>query len=118
VSARYLLQTNDDPPAFITVNQSGWRTGEKAILEKLEDPMQADTINPNTYKFRLNVELETGDERYAFLNSCMWVGSGCRRGAEGMIPVELLYSLLTVSSHIRCIPRHVRASFNILLISA
>lgn len=82
VSARYLLQTNDDPPAFITVNQSGWRTGEKAILEKLEDPMQADTINPNTYKFRLNVELETGDERYAFLNSCMWVGSGCRRGAE------------------------------------
>lgn len=84
VSARYLLQTNDDPPAFITVNQSGWRTGEKAILEKLEDPTQADTINPNTYKFRLNVELETGDERYAFLNSCMWVGSGCRRGAEGV----------------------------------
>jgi Protein of unknown function (DUF3237) len=34
------------------------------------------------YKFRINLELETGDERYAFLNTCSWIGSGCRRGAE------------------------------------
>ena len=45
--------------------------------------MAADQVSPNSYKFRLHVELETGDERYAFVNTCMWVGSGCRRGAEG-----------------------------------
>ena len=51
-------------------------------MEKLADPATADTIAPNQYKFRITVELETGDDRYAFLNTCMWVGSGCRRGAE------------------------------------
>lgn len=110
MSARYLLQTNDEPPAFITVNQSGWRTGEKAVLEKLEDPMQADTINPNTYKFRLNVELETGDERYAFLNSCMWVGSGCRRGAEGTKTPYPCDAALTATSHLRCLSHYVNTT--------
>jgi hypothetical protein len=82
VDANYLLQTQDDPPAYITVKSLGWRTGPREVLEKLADPAQADTTPPNLYKFRITVELETGDERYAFLNTCMWVGSGCRRGAE------------------------------------
>jgi hypothetical protein len=82
VDASYLLQTHDDPPAFITVKSTGWRTGPKEVLEKLQDPASADTTPPNAYKFRITVELETGDERYAFLNTCLWVGSGCRRGAE------------------------------------
>lgn len=82
-SAKYLLQTNDEPPAFISVNTSGWRTGSKEFLEKLQDPAEADGVSPNSYKFRLNLELETGDERYAFVNTLMWVGSGCRRGTEG-----------------------------------
>ena len=83
VEANYILQTHDEPPAYITVKSNGWRTGPKDVLEKLADPMQADTIPAQTYKFRLFVELETGDERYAFLNTGMWVGSGCRRGMEG-----------------------------------
>lgn len=83
VSANYLLQTADEPPAFVCVKTSGWRTGAKDVLEKLNDPIAADQVSPNTYKFRLQIELETGDERYAFVNTCMWVGSGCRRGAEG-----------------------------------
>lgn len=84
IEAQYLLQTSDDPPAFITIKSSGWRTGSKEVLEKLADPQMADTISANQYKFRMNIELETGDERYQFLNTCMWVGSGCRRGTEGM----------------------------------
>jgi Protein of unknown function (DUF3237) len=65
------------------VKTSGWRTGSKESLEKLQDPAQADGVSPSAYKFRLNLELETGDERYAFVNTLMWVGSGCRRGTEG-----------------------------------
>ncbi|KAF7511308.1 hypothetical protein GJ744_004873 [Endocarpon pusillum] len=84
LSASYLLQTNDEPPAFICVKTWGWRTGSKDVLEKLQDPAQADSVNPNSYKFRLNIELETGDERYLFVNTLMWVGSGCRRGAEAI----------------------------------
>jgi hypothetical protein len=65
------------------VKSTGWRTGPKELLEKMAaDPETADTTPPNQYKFRLNVELETGDERYAFLNTAQWVGSGCRRANE------------------------------------
>lgn len=80
--ASYLLQTNDDLSAHITTRSRGWRTGPKDVLERLNDPTLADTIPANQYKFRLTVELETGDERYAFLNTCLWTASGSRRLGE------------------------------------
>lgn len=82
IKVRYLLQTADEPPAFISVKSSGWLTGSKEILEKVVDPSTADQVNPTTYKYRVNISLESGDERYAFVNTGMWVGSGCRRGTE------------------------------------
>ncbi|KIW57153.1 hypothetical protein PV05_05744 [Exophiala xenobiotica] len=82
IDATYLLQTNDDPPAYITAKSRGWRTGPKDVLERLNDPTEADTVPANQYKFRISVELETGDERYAFLNTCLWMGSGCKRIGE------------------------------------
>ncbi|KAH8431529.1 uncharacterized protein LDX57_009191 [Aspergillus melleus] len=80
--ASYMLQTSDEPPAYIIVKTNGWLTGAKDVLDKVNDPNAADAINPNTYKYRVNLSMETGDERYAFLNTLMWIGSGCRRGHE------------------------------------
>ncbi|KAF9887966.1 hypothetical protein FE257_009488 [Aspergillus nanangensis] len=80
--ATYMLQTADEPPAWIVVKTDGWLTGAKDVLDKVNDPGMADTVNPNTYKYRINLQMETGDERYAFLNTLMWIGSGCRRGQE------------------------------------
>lgn len=82
LSANYVLQSSDEPPAYIMVKAQGWLTGAKDVLEKLQDPNHADTINPTSYKYRLNLSMESGDERYAFVNTVMWVGSGCRRGHE------------------------------------
>ncbi|EGC49871.1 conserved hypothetical protein [Histoplasma capsulatum var. duboisii H88] len=82
IKANYLLQTADDPPAFIVAKTTGWMTGAKDVLEKLSDPSMADSVNPTTYKYRIHIALETGDERYAFVNTVMWVGSGCRRSSE------------------------------------
>lgn len=49
----------------------------------LADPEQADKVDPNSYKFRLFINMETGDERYKDkVNHGMWVGSGMRKGAE------------------------------------
>jgi hypothetical protein len=49
----------------------------------LNDPAQADKVDPNSYKFRIFIEMETGDQRYSEkLNCGMWVGSGMRKGAE------------------------------------
>ncbi|KAL1970212.1 hypothetical protein VTN77DRAFT_5372 [Rasamsonia byssochlamydoides] len=82
VNANYVLQTADENPAYIVVKSSGWLTGAKDVLEKLNDPTIADTINPTTYKYRITMSMETGDERYSFVNTVMWVGSCCRRGQE------------------------------------
>ncbi|OAX80784.1 hypothetical protein ACJ72_04879 [Emergomyces africanus] len=82
IKANYLLQTADEQPAFIVAKTTGWMTGAKDVLEKLADPSMADSVNPTTYKYRINISLETGDERYAFVNTVMWVGSGCRRSSE------------------------------------
>ena len=79
-----MLQTADEPPAYVIVRAEGWLTGAKDVLEKVNDPTVADGINPSSYKYRINLSMETGDERYTFLNTLMWVGSGCRRGQEGM----------------------------------
>ncbi|KAJ5171134.1 uncharacterized protein N7500_003917 [Penicillium coprophilum] len=80
--ASYILQTVDEPPAFIMVRTEGWLTGAKDVLEKVIDANMADGVNPGSYKYRVNLSMETGDERYTFLNTLMWIGSGCRRGHE------------------------------------
>ncbi|KAJ5887759.1 hypothetical protein N7495_007800 [Penicillium taxi] len=80
--ASYILQTADEPPAFIMVRADGWLTGSKDVLDKVNDSGMADGINPSSYKYRINLSMETGDERYIFINSLMWIGSGCRRGHE------------------------------------
>ena len=65
------------------IRTHGWRTGPPDVLAMLNDPLQAEKVDPNAYKFRLFVEMETGDERYASKINCgMWVGSGMRKGAE------------------------------------
>ncbi|KAL1983938.1 hypothetical protein VTN96DRAFT_9712 [Rasamsonia emersonii] len=82
VSYTFMLQTGDENPGYIAVKAHGWLTGAKDVLEKVNDPNVADTINPSTYKYRINMSMETGDERYSFVNSVMWVGSCCRRAQE------------------------------------
>lgn len=84
LDASYLLQTHDHPPAYISVRNEGWRVGPRDTLEKLDDPAQADEVDPKTYSFRLYIHMETGDTRYLHLNTGMWIGSGIRRGTEGM----------------------------------
>lgn len=81
VDTHYLLKTDDG--AHITVHTEGWRTvgtGGHEALEKLFDPVAADSVNPADYRFRLYINLETGDERYKHLNASMWIGSGARLG--------------------------------------
>ncbi|RDL40999.1 Uncharacterized protein BP5553_00978 [Venustampulla echinocandica] len=83
VETTYLLQTHDNPPAHIMIKTRGWRTGPPDVLAQLNDPRVADKVNPNSYKFRLFIDMETGDERYRDQVNCgMWVGSGMRNGTE------------------------------------
>lgn len=83
LETNYLLQTHDNPPAYIAIRTRGWRTGPPEVLAQLNIPELADQVDPNSYKFRLFIEMETGDERYREKVNCgMWVGSGMRKGSE------------------------------------
>ncbi|KAL1296975.1 hypothetical protein AAFC00_004574 [Neodothiora populina] len=82
IDTAYLLKTDDDVPAYICIKTRGWRTGPREVLEALADPAKADTVDPSSYRFRLYIDMETGDERYLFVNTRMWVGSGVRQGAK------------------------------------
>lgn len=83
VDTRYLLATGDAEPAHIMVRTEGWRTGPPEVLTRLLDPVEGDKVSPDEYRFRIFIRLETGDERYRWVNEGMWIGSGVRRGLEG-----------------------------------
>lgn len=79
----YLLQTNDEPPAFIALKSKGFRAGPPEVLQALANPATAPNVDPNTYKSRLVITMETGDERYkSEVNYGMWIGSGMKIGME------------------------------------
>ncbi|KAH8788264.1 hypothetical protein F5883DRAFT_635160 [Diaporthe sp. PMI_573] len=82
VDTRYLLATADAQPAHIMVRTEGWRTGPPEVLTRLLDPVEGDKVSPDEYRFRIFIRLETGDERYRWVNEGMWIGSGVRRGLE------------------------------------
>lgn len=82
IETNYLLKTEDEVPAYICIRTNGWRTGPAEVLKALMDPSKADEVDPGSYAFRLFVGMETGDDRYRFVNTGMWVGSGVRKGAQ------------------------------------
>lgn len=87
VSTRYLLRTDDG--VFIQVQTRGWRTGPKDVLQRLSDAAREGFTGvapePTEYKFRLEIEMETDatNEKYAWLNTAMWIGAGVRSGRQG-----------------------------------
>ncbi|KAI9167930.1 UPF0311 protein [Paramyrothecium foliicola] len=82
VDTNYLLETDDEVPAYITIKSRGWRYGPREVMEKLFDPERANTVSPSDYSFRIYISMETGDERYnKTLNTGMWAGSGARLGS-------------------------------------
>ena len=52
------------------------RTGKKEILEKLGEGK----IGPDQFRMRLHLTFETGDERYTWLNSAVFIASSGRVG--------------------------------------
>lgn len=100
LSTRYLLRTSDG--CFIQVQTRGWRTGSKEVLQRLSDAARegfSGTVpGPDEYKFRLCIEMETDarNEKYAWLNTAMFVGSGIRSGRQGASPSLVITSLRIV----------------------
>lgn len=86
LDVRLTLITDDD--AVILMSYRGIRTGPPEVLARLAG---GERVDPSEYYFRIVPSFETGDERYAWLNSIVAVGTG-DRVPEG--PVYTIYEVL------------------------
>jgi hypothetical protein len=86
IDVRATLQTDDD--ALIYMRYSGYRHGPADVMRALAD---GEDVDPATYYFRIAVILETGAEKYSWLNRIVAVGTG-RRIPEG--PIYDVYEVL------------------------
>ncbi|KAK6404618.1 hypothetical protein LTR95_018847 [Oleoguttula sp. CCFEE 5521] len=77
LNTRYNLVTHDG--ATIYLQTTGTRTGPKEVLEKLGEDT---SIKPTSFKMRLNLTMETGDERYSWINDGVFLASSGRVGSQ------------------------------------
>jgi len=74
LDARYTLETSDG--ALIYVRNHGYRHGPAEVLKKLAS---GEDVDPSLYYMRTTPLFETGDQRYAWLNRLICVGTGARK---------------------------------------
>jgi hypothetical protein len=86
IDVRAILQTDD--AALIYMRYSGYRHGPTDVMQALADGKDVD---PAAYYFRIAVILETGAEKYSWLNRIVAIGTG-RRIPEG--PIYDIYEVL------------------------
>ena len=78
LDARYLLETDDG--AEIELVDRGVRHGPPEVIRRLA---AGEVLPGEDYYLRSAIRLETGDERYAWVNSTLFVGAGMRT-AQGV----------------------------------
>ncbi|SMY09426.1 DUF3237 domain-containing protein [Flavimaricola marinus] len=74
LDTRYALETDDG--AIIEIINYGYRHGPKEIIEAIAF---GEEVSPFSYYMRTHARLETGDERYAWVNHTLFVGTGARK---------------------------------------
>lgn len=73
LDTRYAMQTNDG--AIIEIINYGYRHGPPEVIASVA---RGEDVPPENYYMRTHARLETGDSRYAWVNSTLFVGSGGR----------------------------------------
>jgi hypothetical protein len=82
LEARYTVRTDDG--ALVYVRNLGIRHGPREVLERMQ---RGEAVDPAEYYFRSTPRFEAGDERYAWLNRIVAVGSGVRLASEVLLDV-------------------------------
>lgn len=73
LDTRYAMETDDG--ATIDIRNFGYRHGPKEVIAALA---QGKVVDPAQYYMRTQPRFETGDERYAWLNRTICLGTGAR----------------------------------------
>lgn len=73
LDTRYAMETDDG--AVIEIINYGFRHGPEEVLAAVA---RGEEVDPSTYYMRTHARLETGDERYDWVNRTLFVGVGAR----------------------------------------
>lgn len=79
LDTRYALETDDG--AVIEIRNYGYRHGPPELLAALA---RGEAVDPSSYYMRTQARLETGDDRYRWVNRTLFIGSG-RRLASAVV---------------------------------
>ena len=74
LDTRYAIETDDG--AVIEVQNFGYRHGPEHVLADVAD---GKNVPFDAYYMRTHARLETGDERYNWVNKTLFIGTGGRR---------------------------------------
>lgn len=77
LDARYAIRTHDG--AVIEIVNQGTRFGPPDVIEKLA---AGEDVDPDLYYMRTCARLETGDDRYQWVNHTLFVCAGIRRDSS------------------------------------
>ncbi|MEO3389394.1 DUF3237 domain-containing protein [Mesorhizobium sp. CAU 1741] len=77
LDTRYSMETHDG--ALIDIRNFGYRTGPQEVLAALG---RGESVDPSLYYMRTHPRFETGDARYAWLNTLICVGTGAREASR------------------------------------
>ena len=73
LDTRYAMETDDG--AVIEIINYGFRHGPEEVLAAVA---RGEEVDPAAYYMRTHARLETGDERYDWVNQTLFVGVGAR----------------------------------------
>jgi hypothetical protein len=73
LDTRYAIETDDG--AIIEIKNYGYRHGPAEVLDAL---VRGEEVPPDAYYMRTHARLESGDERYAWVNHTLFPGHGAR----------------------------------------
>ena len=82
LDTRYAMETDDG--AVIEITNYGYRHGPADVIAAVT---RGEAVDPATYYMRTQARLETGDERYAWVNRTLFIGTGAR--LESRVAVSL-----------------------------
>lgn len=80
LDTRYAMSTDDG--ATIEIVNYGFRHGPQHVLDAIA---RGDEVSPDQYYMRTHARLETGDERYEWVNRTLFVGIGARKQQSVLI---------------------------------
>ncbi|MGR3803289.1 DUF3237 domain-containing protein [Marinibacterium profundimaris] len=77
LDTRYAMETEDG--ATIEIINYGYRFGPPEVIAALA---RGEVVAPTSYTMRTMARLETGDERYDWVNRTLFVGTGARQAEK------------------------------------